>query len=313
MQYTPINTILSKVSRDLSLDVDPASVIEWTAEALDLIGAAAQYEEAVAFIEVENHRAAIPGGMTHVIQIARNTCFSKETTCPLEVVVTAPEASNDTVNYVPLDCNGLPIAEYDLMYYRPYYDLVYEYQGWIGRNPYYRSCFQPVRLSQHTFFNTIVCQENSEYIKDYYQRAVDSYTIQDPYFILSFQEGQIAVAYRRVKTDANGYPMVPDMASYREAITRYIRYKMALKRYDTDPTGAASNYLDRADRDWHWYARQSGNLALMPKTLDEHQDRLDSSNYLLPQTQRYYGFFGKMNMPENRTWNGTWFRGLGFR
>lgn len=300
---TSVYQLISKVRRDLALDVDEATLVEWTGEALEFIGAVNQYEEAVAFVEVENYRAPMPSGMTHLIQIARNSCFSKEEACPVNTV--AEIAEETSVDYVPLDCNGQPIAEYDLAYYRPYYDLIYEYQGWSNTNLYNR-CFTPVRLSNHTFFNTIVCTEQREDILRFYQTAPDSYTIQDPYFILSFEQGQIAIAYRRVQTDENGWPMIPDDVSYMEAITRYVRYKSALRKLDSEMNNAVFNYVAKAEQDWHWYCKQAGNKMMMPKGVDGYEDLTNQKSYLLPQQHRYNTFFGRSNLAENRS--GIWYR-----
>lgn len=300
-----IETIIAKARRD-GIDIDEPTAIEWAAEALEFIGAVTQYEEAVAFVEVKDFRAAMPPGLTHVIQIARNRCFTAEESCPATILEEVAE-ENDTVDFVPLDCNGMPVAEYDLAYYRPYADLIWEYQGW-QTSSFYNRCFEPVRLSHHTFFNTIVCTEQNEAIKSFYQTAPDSYTIQDPYFILSFQEGQIAVAYRRVKTDERGWPLIPDEVSYKEAITRYYRYKMAQRKYDEMMDNATLNYLSKAEQDYHWYVKMAGNKELMVKGIDGYQDLLDQKSYLIPRVHRYYGFFGRTNLPEDRHFNGVFWR-----
>lgn len=291
-----IDTIISKARRD-GISIDEVTAVEWAAEALDFIGVVTQYEEALAFIEVKDYMAPMPQGLTHVIQLARNRCFTKETSCPAQII---EELTEDTTqNFVPIDCNGTPVAEYEMAYYRPYYDLIYEYTGWTQGN-YYNRCFSPIRLSHHTFFNTIVCQETSEDIKRFYQDAPESYTIKEPYFVLSFQEGQIAVAYRRVKVDERGWPMVPDNVSYREAIVRYYRYKLAQQKYDEKMDNASLNYMMKAEQDYHWYVKQAANQALMPKGIDGHEDLTQQRSYLMPRVHRYTDFFGRMNHPESR-------------
>ncbi len=285
-----IDTLLSKVKRD-GLTVDEATAVEWIAEALDFIGVVTQYEQAVAFIEVKDYQAPIPQGLTHVVQLARNNCFVKEESCPAQIV---EELTEDTVqNFVPISCDGTPVAEYEMAYYRPFANLIYEYSGW-SNSGYYTRCFSPIRLSHHTFFNTIVCQE------DFVQPSVDSYTINHPYFILSFQEGQIAVSYRRVKVDERGWPMVPDDVSYREAIVRYFRYKLAQQKYDEKMDNASLNYLTKADQDWVWYCAQAGNKAMMPSGVDGYQDLLDQKSNLMPRLHRYSDFFENLNRPESR-------------
>ena len=142
-----IDTIISKARRD-GLTVDEATAVEWIAEALDFIGVVTQYEQAVAFIEVKDYQAPIPQGLTHVVQLARNNCFVKEESCPAQIV---EELSEDTVqNFVPIDCQGTPVAEYEMAFYRPFANLIYEHSGW-SNSGYYTRCFSPIRLSHHTF------------------------------------------------------------------------------------------------------------------------------------------------------------------
>lgn len=292
-----VENILSKARRDLSFSIDEPTAIEWIAECLDHIGVIGQYEEAIAFIEVKDFMAPMPQGLTHVIQLARNRCFVKETSCPAQIVEELTEGTEQ--NYVPIDCQGTPVAEYEMAYYRPFANLIYEYSGWTQGN-YYNRCFSPIRLSHHTFFNTIVCQETSEDIKRFYQDAPESYTIKEPYFVLSFQEGQIAVAYRRVKVDERGYPLVPDDITYREAATRYFRYKVAQLKVDNDTSNAAMNYLMRAEQDWQWACKVAANKAMMMKGIDGHEDLTQQRSYLMPRVHRYTDFFGRLNHPESR-------------
>ena len=93
-RYTSIERIFSKVSRDLGVDkINEADVIEWSAEALEAIGAVTLYEEAVAFIEVKNHQCAIPTGLHRITQVAYNSCYTpgqsqseKDLFCPEKVI-----------------------------------------------------------------------------------------------------------------------------------------------------------------------------------------------------------------------------------
>ena len=73
---------------------------------------------------------------------------------------------------IPLDADGLPITDYDVAYYRPYYDLQWEYSPWVS-SQYYKQNYTPVRLADNTFFNSVVCRE-----KDIpYNSCPDEYTI----------------------------------------------------------------------------------------------------------------------------------------
>lgn len=298
MRYVSIYNVLSKFRRDSSLRVEEADFIEWAAEALEAIGAAENLEEAVAFIEVKNYETAIPAGLKYVIQVALNQC---EGLTPIETT-TSSTSSEEASTPVPLDCNGTPITEYELAYYRPYFDLIYEYQLWTNsRN--YAECWTPVRLADHTFFNSVVCQEVNTDIQSLYKTSEWEYTLNDPYMRFSFKEGQIAVSYLRTKVDENGYPQIPDNYSVLTAITKYVKYRLLERRYEQSDKPVDERRYMKAEQDWQWYCGQAGNVSMMPKNIDDKEDLLRQRTYLLPRQYRYYGFFGKRNQYERKVWD----------
>ena len=90
LQYTTLDRVLSKIYRDLGVEeISETDVVEWSGEALEFIGAITLYEEAVAFIEIENHQADLPNGLHSIIQVARNNKWVKSTKdiCPANVVL----------------------------------------------------------------------------------------------------------------------------------------------------------------------------------------------------------------------------------
>ena len=63
LQYVSADRIIAKLYRDLGLEeLNETDIIEQIGEALEAIGAITLYEEAVAFIEIENHQADLPNG-----------------------------------------------------------------------------------------------------------------------------------------------------------------------------------------------------------------------------------------------------------
>lgn len=313
-QYTTLDRIISKLYRDLGLEeISETDIIEWSGEALEAIGAISLYEEAVAFSEVSGHQTDLPNGLHSIIQIARNNEFNKEkeNLCPADILTdgatedlecntkkgcsTAPEGLSDYP--VPLDCNGSPITDYEVAYYRPYFDLQYEYYGWSNS----RVCqekYTPVRLANHSFFNSIVCEEDPEL----YHSCIDEYTIVDNKLRFSFKEGSVAIAYYRQKIDPEtGYPMIPDDISVTTAITYYITWKYMARMWYMGREGYGDK-MQVAQQQWHWYCGQAGNKMMQLFGEDEHQNFLDDRHQMIPRHNRYYGFFGKLGRPEYKGW-----------
>lgn len=289
MEYTTVNTIIAKAYRDFrGTDLNESDAIEWIGEALEFLKVPQIQEQAVAFIEVENHEANVPRGLQMVIQIARNNEWTEETA--EEEVIPA-----ETVEEVTAESCDTPIA------YQPYFDMQWQYVNWISCG-LYRERYTPVRLANHTFFNTLVCKEKSPY-ENY---GEDEYTIvglTDKKFRFSFETGQIALAYIKNAIDeVTGYPMIPDNVSYTTAITYYIKWKMAERLTWHGREGFARLAQD-SERLWLKYARQAKNYMKMPKSLDDFQDLLEQSHYLIPRHRMYYGYFGNLGKEENRRFN----------
>lgn len=279
-------------------------IIEWTGDALEAIGAITQYQETVCFVQVRNFTAKVPKFCHSIIQIAKNNCYQagfKQSLCTAADVVKEVTVQGETGPSIPvaLDEYGTPIHDYELAYYRPFFDLQYEYMGW-AHSRLYRSCFTPVRLTENTFFNSIVCQEEDEQIKQLYNSSEDEYNIiEGDTLKFSFPEGQVAIAFNKQSLDKEGLPMIPDNISFTTAITNYIKYQHFSREFYAGTDGSESR-MEKAHTEWIWYCGQAGNKALMIEGVDEHQNFLDQRSYLIPQRNNYFGFFGNMNKRENR-------------
>ncbi len=309
LQYTTLDRVISKLYRDLGLEeISETDIIEWSAEALEFIGAVALYEEAVSFIEVENYQADLPNGLHSVIQVAKNNKWCKEdkSTYPANVILdctteqmldsTSPHCGcNEEPVECPIitDCQGKIIGDYEIAYYRPYFDLQYEFYGWSHSN-YYKQEYTPVRLANHTFFNSIVCEEDPVL----YKNCTDEYTIVENKIRTSFKDGYIAVSYYRQKVDPEtGYPMIPDEISVITAITMYVTMKYMARLWYMGREGYADKY-QKAEQDWQWYCKQAGNKQMMLYGVDQHQNFTESKFQLIPKLNRYYGYFGKLGRQE---------------
>lgn len=322
MKYVSLGRILAKLDRDYGLEgISEVDVIEWIGEALEFIGAVTQYEEATAFIEVKNHQACLPNGFHAIIQLARNRCHNhNDGICPTDVfackpfdstTLLSPEAAVPDLNSqlpdqpVALDIFGMPIQEYDLAYYRPYFDLKWEYNQWRD-SPISHKCFTPIRLANNTFFNTIVCdtRQHDKLAGHSNDGWEDEYTIvQGELLRFSFQHGQIALAYLRQYVDpVTGYPMIPDVVEFTTAITEYINMKLQKRGFYKHREGNDKT-MQVAEASWQWYCRQARNNAMMLKGVDQFENYMQQRNYLLPQRNAYYGFFGRLGKAESKRYN----------
>lgn len=300
-----INRIFTKLGRDITSDVAEADVIEWSGEALGFMRAPKNMEQWVAFVEVKNHQCPLPKFCQGVIQIAKNNQWDiTSSSCTPAVVIPIANTETPTATVpVCLDCNGEPIDDYSVAYYRPFFDLRFETNTW-SNSMMYRKHFTPVRLSTNTMINSIACSDKG-FNTHAYTASKDEYTIiQGKYARFSFKTGHVAIAYDKHSIDPQtGYPLIPDDESYTTAIVMYITKMIMQRRLYAGREGSA-NLTDRADKDWQWYCKQARNKGLMLNGIDEHQNLLDQRSFLIPQMNRYYNFFGNLNAPNNSLYGG---------
>jgi hypothetical protein len=318
-QYVSVDTILSKYLRDFrGNELNEDDAIEWIGEALGHMKMATISEEAIAFLEVKNYQATLPNGLQYIIQVAKNNTWSptEKVSCSPQAIITDLVSDNPTTNCSCSSCGGTPandmvllncygelIGNPEVAYYRPYFDLQYEYLGWVHSKAF-RSKFTPVRLANHTFFNTLVCQsKDSDGLYNNSNSLTDEYSIIEDQLRFSFKEGLVAVAYLRTKVDAEtGYPMVPDDESAKAAITYYLGWKVK-EREAWNHREGAMQIAQVAEARWLKYIKQFKNKAKMPWGTDEYENLMEQGNYLLPRNKRYYGFFGKLGKAEDRIFN----------
>lgn len=323
--YTTMKTLLAKISRDLrGADIPESDIIEWAGEALGYMKIIEIQEEAVAFLEVKNYQTELPCGFQYVIQVAKNNKWKNpegDGVCPLEVITDmgcncnaiVPEDTADEAPYsinleslVCTDCLGKIIEGEDLVYYRPFFDLKYEYSLWMT-NTYYRDTYTPVRLANHSFIGSLVAEEDESIKKGLYDNTRDEYTIVGGFPNLclrfSFPEGLVALSYVRTMIDEKtGYPLIPDDSSFMAAITYYIKWKMS-ERLRWNGREGFTTEAEEAEKHWLKYLRQSLNKAKMPQGVDDYQDIMEESMYLIPRFRKYYGYFGKLGREEERLFN----------
>lgn len=313
LNYTSVDRIFSKIGRDLKGEdnIDEIDVIEWIGEALEFLKVHQIQEQSVQFIEVKNNEAFLPKGLQMVLQIAKDNEWSPET--PIKCMEKIADKIEEKVkeNTECVDCGDHEIFDKDYNLdnlfiehggYETVIDAPWNLGPWVNSNCY-KERFTPVRLANNTFFNSIVCKEKGI---PYVNPNGDDYTIvgvTEKKFRFSFEEGYVAVAYVKNALDKDtGYPLIPDNISYISAITYYIKWKIA-EKHDWSGREGWSTKAEKAEQRWIKYCRQAKNYMKMPKSIDQYQNLLEQSHYLIPRHNRYYGYFGNLGRREDRSFN----------
>lgn len=127
----------------------------------------------------------------------------------------------------------------------------------------------------------------------------NQYFIKPGYIVTNRKEGWLKLSWTSQPVDSCGYPMIPDLASYFEAIYWYIVMKLKYPEYLSGRL-AQHIYYD-ARRSWNFYRQQAYAEALMP-----NEDQLISikNNWLklvpeINEENTFYSTIGKQQQIYN--------------
>lgn len=313
IQFTTIDRIFSKLSREINeSDINESDIIEWVGEALDALKVYETQEQAVYFAEVKNFEVDLPKGFQMVLQVARNYNWKpeKKEDCyikPEEIEEITEECiKQQKEEILPCRkkmkcCNECDENSFtECPKYIPYFDMQWQYIPWTTSN-HYKDNYIPVRLANNTLFNSIVCKEKTTYNAYCKDCDEDEYTIVGSFekkLRFSFKEGYIALSYLRTMIDdETGYPLIPDDYRCINAITHYVMWRIA-KKHVWNRREGFKTIADDNERLWLRYVKQAKNYFKMPKSIDQYQNLLEQSHYLIPRNRRYYGFFGNLGREE---------------
>lgn len=296
IQFTTVDRIFAKVHRELKeTKIDESDVIEWIGEALDFLKVPEIQDQGVAFLKVSNYEAELPKGFQMVIQIARYNKEEKDLCKDCKIPVNE-EGEPDVDLSCPSGISGDDILDYLLgtldTSYRPYFDMQWQYIDWRMESKS-RNDFSILRLSNHTFFNSLVCKDN----EFDYRSCRDEYTLvgtAEKKLRFSFKEGYVALSYIKSALDPeSGYPLIPDHIQHISAINYYLRWKIAEIKFWNGRQGSQSQVSYNMEL-WLKYVKQAKNFSKMNQSLDYFQNKLEESFQMVPRHNRYYGYFGNL-------------------
>lgn len=115
-----------------------------------------------------------------------------------------------------------------------------------------------------------------------------TYKLQGQVIYTSIKEGTIELSYQAIPVDSDGYPMVADNSSFREALELYITKKRYKVLFDTGKI--KGDVYNTTCQDYAWAVGQAQTSLIMP-TIDELESITNSWNTLIPRvTEHRTGF-----------------------
>ncbi len=113
-------------------------------------------------------------------------------------------------------------------------------------------------------FHHAYCSKSKD--KDYQSSL--TYKVNNNFITTNFEKGLVSMAYLRIPTDGNGYPLIPDNIKYAMAVTGHLKYKLGFIRWMQGKMPAAVYQKLEQDRDWYIGAAQNAGLNVGPDMME---------------------------------------------
>ena len=123
-----------------------------------------------------------------------------------------------------------------------------------------------------------------------------TFFVKPGWIVLNRKKGFVKLAYKAIATDERGYPLIPDITSYQEAIYWYVMMKISFPKFLKGTLGnakaprAGSEIYTYLQHQWNFYRNQAYAEAMMPTESDMRGIK-DEWNKLVPDYNSDEVFF----------------------
>lgn len=241
-KYTKCESVIAKIMADADMsekNIRVTDIREWIFEAVEKIGAPVQYvqkesgEDNVPIFDIIEHQVPIPDDLESLTAVAY---------------------SSDGTNWVQARKDESSFKARNTKHNMPAYI------------PEQSPCEPMItHRSQLLGINGSTALLNA--IKEYKTGDV-TYWIKPGWIVFNKDKGKVKLAYKAIATDERGYPLIPDMASYQEAIYWYVMMKLNFPKFLKGTLGGRARYnmgtYTYIQQQWNFYRNQAYAEAMMP-------------------------------------------------
>lgn len=267
-KYVSCAEIIREVYRDnkYSYELPWQDAIEWSVDAIELIGAPMALQPKQVCIAIENYRGMLPCDLSQITQVAGS--FSGCWPFPMR--------SNTNTFHAVFTCDTNQILP-ELIQEAGISSAITDPIGVdISGNPVYATDAGNWALPE-----TITDPRNNSIAFD------PTYTVNDNFIFTNFQTGFVFIAYKALPVDKDGFPLIPDNRRYKEAVKSFIRYKIDYILWRTDEL--TKDVYQDSEKEWLWYVGSAGNAARIPNV--DGMYSLMNQMKLIPQKYAHNNFF----------------------
>ena len=281
------NAVTAKIISDLNLkenDLRITDVRQWLAEGVEKIGAVTQLEHKVCQVPIVGYQAKLPCDLDRLDQVAYSIdghrfISTKRSTGSFGVERGTKRGGCNTQMYVHTQ-DLIPLVKnlYNLTTDESAYEM-------LQSNPNIESTLKPL-INQYDIPSENGIIPTNQVI----------YSLKPGFIYTNMPTGILKISYYGQYLDTDGMPMIPDSASYFEALYWYVTVKLKYPEYLNGRMPQHVYYDMR--RSWNFYRSQAYAEIMMP-TADELENIKDDWHRLMPNINEHETFFQTMSVPEN--------------
>lgn len=280
------NGIIAKVIADLDLkesDIRISDIRQWIGEGMEKIGAIQQLEHKVAVIPVKGHQCQLPCDLYQLGQVAFSFSDSGSW-LPMRKATSSFGVFHDN------PCLGKPnmLIQDTILFplVKNMFNLVTDEEALEKLNE-----DTNLRKTLSTLLNQYTVGTNNGRIEGFNTSTFTNnlqYVTKPGYIMTNIPCGLVKISYQAIYTDEDGMPMIPNNASYFEALYWYVTMKLL---YPKKLKGQISqgDYYDIRNS-WNFYRKQAYAEAMMP-TVDDLETINNIWTKLYPEQNDHDTFF----------------------
>ena len=164
----------------------------------------------------------------------------------------------------------------------------------------------PKRFKDYQKLDKFITSQSQLYTharKEQEFEEIPEYFIKPGWIVTNKQDGYIKIAYKSIATDERGYPLIPDLESYKEAIYWYVVMKLNFPKYLSGNLGGKGvkqpqNVYFYIQQQWNFYRNQAYAEAMMP-TADNLENIKRDWHKLIPEYDANETFFRDINKEQS--------------
>lgn len=300
--FTKCESVIAKIMADLDASEArqrTSDIKEWIFEAIEKIGAPMQYisrqsgVDGCPILKLQDYQTPLPSDLIHLDGVAYSASIDGQyVPCSTQTAIFKTPQKTNIKHGVVINTNSQNLAKESAD---------------IEDAPNVQHKY-PTTQSQINLPKTRVVQDR---LYNHEHEEKPEYFIKPGWLVMNKKDGCVKLAYKAIPVDERGYPLIPDLASYQEAIYWYVTMKLSFPKFMKGRLGGKLksanitiyNYLQTQ---WNFYRGQAYAEAMMP-TPDDMQNIKNDWNKLIPDLDgddTFFKYIGKEQLTYNDYYNG---------